>query len=209
MTSRQVLRSEETKKSILAAASELFSNRGYDAVTMRDIARLAGCSHTTIYIYFKDKEDLLHQLSMPPVQYLIGKIEEIMIQSLLPDDKLKKMSLMIIEFCLTNRSLYGVFINTKSERVDEKNPKLEINLARNQLFEKLTLIIQECLENRLRDEQLLMYTRIYFFTLYGIIATYAPSEETVKQLMDRLTPTFEASFDVMLSGLRKRADEAS
>lgn len=208
MTSRQVLRSEETKKSILAAASELFSNRGYDAVTMRDIARLAGCSHTTIYIYFKDKEDLLHQLSMPPVQYLFGKIEEIMIQSLLPDDKLKKMSLMIIEFCLTNRSLYGVFINTKSERVDEKNPKLEINQARNRLFEKLTLVIQECLENRLREEHLLMYTRIYFFTLYGIIATYAPSEETVKQLMDRLTPTFEASFDVMLSGLRKRADEA-
>lgn len=65
MSSKQEQRSEETKRSILAAAGLLFASRGYDSVTMREIAKEAGCSHTTIYIYFKDKEALLQQLSLP------------------------------------------------------------------------------------------------------------------------------------------------
>lgn len=206
MVSRQELRSEETKKSILAAAGDLFSSRGYDYVTMRDIAKKAGCSHTTIYIYFKDKEALLHQLSMPPVQFLIEKMDELLGQVRSPDDKLKAMSLSMIGFCLTNRSMYGLIFNMKSERVDEQAPKLEINKARNKLFGKLTLAIQGCLRDGLQEEQILLYTRIYFFALYGIIATYTQSEESVEQLMDRLTSTFEETFEVLMIGIRSKAE---
>ncbi|MFC5468223.1 TetR/AcrR family transcriptional regulator [Cohnella suwonensis] len=206
MVSKQELRSEETKRSILAAAGELFGSRGYDAVTMRDIAKQAGCSHTTIYIYFKDKEALLHQLSMPPVQYLIEKMDGLLGQELSPDDKLKAMSLATIEFCLTNRSMYGLVFNTKAGRVDEQSPKLEINQARNKLFGKLESAVKGCLGNELPDERLLLYTRIYFFALYGVIATYTSSEESVEQLMGRLIPTFQETFEVLLIGIRSKAE---
>ncbi len=73
---KKELRSEETKRMILKAAGKLFSEKGYDAVTMREIAKEAGCSHTTIYLYFKDKETLLHQLSMPTLQCFISTIKK-------------------------------------------------------------------------------------------------------------------------------------
>ena len=72
MGSKKELRSEETKRMILKAAGKLFSEKGYDAVTMREIAKEAGCSHTTIYLYFNDKETLLHQLSMPTLKLYIN-----------------------------------------------------------------------------------------------------------------------------------------
>jgi len=77
MSTKQEQRSEETKTSILSAAGTLFASRGYDAVTMREIAKAAGCSHTTIYIYFKDKEALLLQLSMPPLKTLMLQMDKL------------------------------------------------------------------------------------------------------------------------------------
>ena len=77
MKSKQEQRSEETKKQILQSAGKLFAKKGYDAVTIREIAKDAGCSHTTIYLYFKDKEALLHQLSMPSLQKLHQQLQQI------------------------------------------------------------------------------------------------------------------------------------
>ncbi len=41
MGKNQARRSDETKKTILIAAEKLFSRKGYDAVTMREIAKEA------------------------------------------------------------------------------------------------------------------------------------------------------------------------
>lgn len=44
---------------ILDAATQVFSEKGFHAATIRDIARAAGIADGTIYIYFKNKSDLL------------------------------------------------------------------------------------------------------------------------------------------------------
>jgi AcrR family transcriptional regulator len=49
-------RAREKRKKILDAAFELFSERGYDAVGMRDVAAEAGVSIGTVYAYFVDKK---------------------------------------------------------------------------------------------------------------------------------------------------------
>ena len=201
MASKQEIRSAETKKNILQAAGRLFSTKGYDAVTMREIAKEAGCSHTTIYIYFKDKEVLLHQLSMPPLLSLMERIDQLIATQPHPEAQLKAMSLLMIEFCLTNRNMYNVFFNVKSVRVDHPLPEMELNQLRNNLFSKLTNVIAAYLNNDPLSERSLMYSRIYFFTLNGIISTYSSYEETVEQLMERLRPTFEHTFEVLLKGI--------
>jgi AcrR family transcriptional regulator len=206
VVSKQELRSEETKASILAAAGNLFSTRGYDAVTMREIAKEAGCSHTTIYIYFKDKETLLQQLSMGPLHALKQKMEQIQSQGISAENKLKQVSLEFIEFCLTHRNMHTIFLNVKSVRVDEKEPELEMNKLRNALFAQLMTVLQECLQIGESNEQLLMYTRIYFFTLNGIVLTYMLSEETVDRLMDRLATTFNEAVEVLLIGFRHQLE---
>jgi AcrR family transcriptional regulator len=53
---------EELRQKILDAARELFVKRGYEAVTMREIARRIEYSATALYSHFADKETLVREL---------------------------------------------------------------------------------------------------------------------------------------------------
>jgi len=56
-------RSRERKRgAILRAAVEVFSERGYFAARMREVAERAGVADGTLYLYFKGKEHLLVSL---------------------------------------------------------------------------------------------------------------------------------------------------
>jgi AcrR family transcriptional regulator len=205
MAGKQELRSEETKKSILIAAGKLFAELGFDSVTMREIAKEARCSHTTIYIYFKDKEALLHQLSMPPLQQLKEQMETVLLQNgLSPESKLKAIGKGVIRFCLMNRNMYTIFFVTEAERVDVAEPKLEINKVRNSLFSVLIRSLRECLPVQQNDSVLLAFTRIFFYTLQGIVGTYNQSEEPAEAIMERLGTTFDVAFDVLLIGFKQK-----
>ncbi len=50
---------EETRTRIVRSAVDLIVQRGYDAVTMKDIAKAAGIGDATIYKYFPTKERLI------------------------------------------------------------------------------------------------------------------------------------------------------
>lgn len=210
MANRQEIRSEETKRAILKAASELFASKGFDAVSIREIAKAAGCSHTTLYIYFKDKEALLHQLSQGPLQELHQEMAAVLgDNALTAEERLKKASRSFIRFCLLNRTMYTLFFMIKASRVDEE-PAEELQKIRISLFGLLQQALLVCLGPQINEEEALAYSRIYFYTLHGIVGTYTHSEEQLEALMERLTPTFELAVEVMLAGCLqtiKRGDE--
>lgn len=52
----------EKRNQILAGARQVFFERGFDAASMGDIARAAGVSKGTLYVYFENKEDLFAAL---------------------------------------------------------------------------------------------------------------------------------------------------
>jgi AcrR family transcriptional regulator len=47
-----------TREKVLEAASQLFAERGYDAATIRDIAKAAGMSTGAVFANFQDKAEL-------------------------------------------------------------------------------------------------------------------------------------------------------
>jgi AcrR family transcriptional regulator len=205
MATRQKLRAEETKQAILSAAGELFAARGFSFVTMREIAKQAGCSHTTIYIYFKDKEELLHELSMPPLTGLMHRIEEILQDERLdPESKLKEVSSGFIRFCLGNRTMVATFFMAESGRVDEKEPKLALNKLRNELFALLGKALLSSLPSLPSEDRQLAISRIYFYMLTGIVSTYSQSAESLEDLLNRLSPTFEEAVEALLAGFRQK-----
>ncbi len=50
---------EEKRENIVDAAVEVFAEKGYRSARISDIARRAGVADGTIYLYFRNKEDLL------------------------------------------------------------------------------------------------------------------------------------------------------
>lgn len=53
---------QERKATVFAAAEALFAERGYEKVTMIEIANAAGMSKRTLYLLFADKNELLREL---------------------------------------------------------------------------------------------------------------------------------------------------
>jgi AcrR family transcriptional regulator len=49
----------DLRQGILEAAAKLFEEKGYEGFSLRQVAEEIGYTPTTIYLYFKDKDDLL------------------------------------------------------------------------------------------------------------------------------------------------------
>ena len=60
---RRVEEKERRRTEILAAAERLYSDKGWEAVTMDQVARSARLSRALLYLYFGDKEELLFGIS--------------------------------------------------------------------------------------------------------------------------------------------------
>jgi len=96
---RRERKRQETRERILGAARELFGSWGYEAVTMREIARKIEYTPTAIYFHFEDKESLLRELCRQDFQALarhlhrIGRIPD-------PIERIRKMGLAYVEFGL-------------------------------------------------------------------------------------------------------------
>jgi len=61
-THRREREKQILRQRILDASRQLFAERGYESVTLRTIAEAIEYSPRTIYLHFKDKEDLIREL---------------------------------------------------------------------------------------------------------------------------------------------------
>ena len=68
-------RSAARREAILTAALEEFSERGFAATRLEDVAKRAGIAKGTIYLYFRDKESLFQELIRSTLTPLVGTIE--------------------------------------------------------------------------------------------------------------------------------------
>ena len=67
-------RQGERRRTILAAALDEFSARGFAATRLEDVAQRAGVAKGTIYLYFRDKESLFQELVRAMLTPLAGAI---------------------------------------------------------------------------------------------------------------------------------------
>ena len=68
---------ERRRQQIIVAAKRVFSEKGYSKATMEDIAREAELSPGTLYLYFKNKDELYASLSLRILQYLNIRLEDV------------------------------------------------------------------------------------------------------------------------------------
>lgn len=61
---------------ILEASRKVLFSKGYDALSMRKIGKEIGVSATSIYLYFKNKDHLVHTIIEESVEELSASIEK-------------------------------------------------------------------------------------------------------------------------------------
>lgn len=69
------------RKNISMIAEQLFMEKGIENTSMNDIAREAGYSKATLYVYFKNKEELIGVLVLESMQKLYEYIRQALEQS--------------------------------------------------------------------------------------------------------------------------------
>ncbi len=102
---------------VLTTAKKLFLAEGYRHITMRRIAKEIGYTPGTIYLYFKNKEEILYELHNEGFkllyQYKLNMLNSGISTAL---DRLRAGGKMYITFALENPDYYEVMFNMPEPR---------------------------------------------------------------------------------------------
>jgi len=103
---------EELKLRILDAAKDLFLKQGYDATSIRKIAEQIEISPTTIYLYYKDKSDIIYALHQEGFKILSSQF--VVLQQVEDAfERLKAMGRIYMTFALENPDFYELMFIMK------------------------------------------------------------------------------------------------
>jgi AcrR family transcriptional regulator len=103
---------EDLRQRILDAAKELFLKDGYDATSIRKIAEKIEFSPTTIYLYYKDKADIMYALHQEGF-ILLGTQFAVLKHVSEPFERLKAMGRVYLSFALNNPDFYELMFIMK------------------------------------------------------------------------------------------------
>jgi len=86
-------RAEDRPREICSAALEVFAEKGFAAAKLDEIARRAGVSKGTLYLYFKDKEELFRAVVRDTVSPNVDHLRDALMSSELPFSQIVQMFL--------------------------------------------------------------------------------------------------------------------
>ena len=113
-----------TARAILEAAAELFAQRGFDGVTMRDIAAKVGIRESSIYSHFSGKAEILESLydhfirEVPNTRPSFEQLDEMM-QRAQPEEVFRHILFHVgehVKGVLSNTAMIINFEKFKSQR---------------------------------------------------------------------------------------------
>jgi len=145
---RKEKQKQDIRKAILDASMKLFTEQGYENVSIRKIADLIEYSPTTVYLYFKDKNEILFNLHELGFQKMAEyNVDLWTIKN--PLVRLHKMGDHYIRFGLENPEFYDLMFILKApmealERMENCDWK-----SGDQALGRLKETLQECMDKDL------------------------------------------------------------
>lgn len=142
---RKAREKENLKSLILQGAKKLFVERGIEQTTIRNIADEIDYSVGTVYVYFKDKNAILHELHTGGFTELGSYFKEL--YSIAdPMERLRVMGRIYIKFAIENAEMYDLMFNLKApmEFLDAVNEE-EWNEGK-ATFDVLNTTVKQCID---------------------------------------------------------------
>lgn len=99
----------DKREAILRAAIKVFAGKGFFNSKVADIAGEAGVADGTVYLYFKNKDDILHSIFDQAMAAFIAEGKKELDGLVSPEERLKKIAELHLERLGADRDLAVVF----------------------------------------------------------------------------------------------------
>ena len=97
------------KEIIINAAIKVFAGKGFFNSKVADVAKEAGVADGTIYLYFKNKDDLLISLFETKMEEILIRFNRILQQDITPPEKLEQFIQLHFQLIQEDQDLAEVF----------------------------------------------------------------------------------------------------
>jgi AcrR family transcriptional regulator len=195
---------QKMRSLILETAMKLFLKEGYERVTIRAIAQAIEYSPATIYLYFKDRNEILYALQTIGFEKLYKKQQELAaIKD--PWKRLRRHGKAYIEFALNNPEYYDLmFIMRGPAKKMKEKKKWEAGLRS---YELLKTNIRECMAAGYlakTNEDIATFAK-WSFT-HGI-ASLIIRDRALMIPREHLGRVIDGAIDFMMEGMNRKHDK--
>lgn len=199
---------ERRRQQIMVAAKRVFTDKGFGKATMEDIATEAELSPGTLYLYFKNKDELYASLSLRILQYLMIRLEHVNAEPF-TDAKQRLNSLKDAMFDVYEFDpliLINMFHMQSSETLKNLSPDLlqEIEtLSRNSMNVIATIFADGIRRKQFVDRHPAAMADI-LWSLFSGIVLWETSKKIINGNKDFLKETFDIAFEIFSRGIMRR-----
>ena len=195
---RRTREKEQLRHQILSAARELFVNEGYENVSMRKIADKIEYSPTTIYLYFKDKADLLDSVCKETLLSLLNTLELLKKDKSDPVEVLRKSGKAYVEFGLKYPQDYKLTFVVRPQF--QKGLGLQEGSVGERVFDYLRAMVSECIrQERFRQVDVEITGQTLWSAVHGVTLLLIDFPDFPWTEKDKLIDTV---IQTMIEGLK-------
>ncbi len=197
---------ERRRQQIIVAAKRVFSEKGFNKATMEDIAHEAELSPGTLYLYFKNKEELYASLSLRILQYLHIRVEHVNKEDLPPEEKMDALvEAMYDVYAFDPLILINMFHLQSSETLKNLSPKLmaEIEELSRKSIGAIALIFEQGIDSGLFIDRHPVALADIFWALFSGVILWTTSKKIFNEEKDYLKDTLKIAFEVFSRGIEK------
>lgn len=197
---------ERRRQQIIVAAKRVFSEKGFNKSTMEDIASEAELSPGTLYLYFKNKEELYASLSLRILQYLNIRVEHVNKETdLSPEQKLDKLiEAMYDVYDFDPLIIINMFHLQSSETLKNLSPRLigQIEDLSRKSIGAISSIFREGVEQGVFIDKHPVALSDIFWSLFSGVVLWEASKKIINEDKDYLKNTLAIAFEIFSKGIR-------
>ena len=143
---------EQRRSAIIDAAEEVFFSKSLENATMDEVAEKAELSKGTLYLYFKNKNDLFHAIIARALEILFKMFQRAIKKEEKGIDKIKAIGTAYFEFYKTKPDYYNAMLHQEGYELKPKKIEENPNIGLCQeLGEKVFGLMRECVKTGITD----------------------------------------------------------
>ena len=196
---------ERRRQQIIVAAKRVFSEKGFNKATMEDIAKEAELSPGTLYLYFRNKEELYASLSLRILQYLDIRVAHVNEEhGLDPIAKLDAlMAAMYDVYDFDPLIIINMFHLQSSETLKNLSDELldEIKALSRKSIGAIATIFKEGIDAGVFLRHHPTALADIFWSLFSGVVLWEASKKIVDTKKDYLKETLKTAFAIFRGGI--------